>query len=92
MALAIAVMAMAVFGQMVIYFGLNTEKIPIHWKIIMLKYEVRHQQFYSKNQVIRYYRHGEYHRLDGASSIWADGVRFWFEYGHDHRKFQYTGK
>lgn len=40
-----------------------------------LKYEV-----FRINDNIRYYRHGEYHRMEGPAILWADGEMFWRQY------------
>lgn len=37
------------------------------------------------NSRLAYCRHGEYHKVDGASVIWWSDTRYWYYYGKSHR-------
>jgi hypothetical protein len=40
----------------------------------------------NKHGVYRWYDENEnVHRDDGPASIWADGTKIWYRYGHEHR-------
>lgn len=53
----------------------------------MLKYEMVINKIHSRLKSVRYKRHGEYHRIDGAAYIHPISQLTWDRYGREYQRF-----